>query len=517
MLKENYDIALSPLDLLIFEKAVPADHYLRRLKAAIDFTPCRAQVAECYASEMGRGAIDPVRLLKLLLLQFHYGLSDERVISETQVNFAFRFFLDLPLEAALPEPSLLSQFRTRLGAERFESIFQEIVRQARAAGLVKDRLRIKDATHVLANIAVPTTIQLVAQIRTQLLQEAESFAPEEVTAQRQEADAIRKSTADLKDEARLLRRVEHLRELVAWGEAWLTRIKESPAPICSQPQQEAFENALQLAHKVLKDREPKAGDQLRALSDPEARRNKHGAYYDGYLLDVMIDADSELICGVDALSANADEAANAKNLIEREEAAHSNDIEQLSIDAIGYNGAVLKALSDDPEGPQLTVYVPPKEQPPRHPELFQPDDFTLNQAGDELTCPAGKSTRTRNRDWKDHGWQFHFSVKDCRDCPLRAQCLTPNYRKGRNVSKNDFQAQYRAAQQRATTDEYKLIRKQHPRIERKLNELVRWHDGRRVRYRGRLRVKVQYLLLAVVVNCKRIVRLLTAAPSVQSA
>jgi IS5 family transposase len=56
-------------------------------------------------------------------------------------------------------------------------------------------------------------------------------------------------------------------------------------------------------------------------------------------------------------------------------------------------------------------------------------------------------------------------------------------------------------------------RQEHPAIERKLNELVRWHAGRRMRYRGRLRVQVQYLILAVVVNCKRIVRLLRAAPS----
>jgi len=34
------------------------------------------------------------------------------------------------------------------------------------------------------------------------------------------------------------------------------------------------------------------------------------------------------------------------------------------------------------------------------------------------------------------------------------------------------------------------------------------HNGRHVRYRGRLRVKIQYLLTAVVVNCKRIVKLL---------
>jgi hypothetical protein len=40
----------------------------------------------------------------------------------------------------------LSQFRTRLGEELFTRIFDEVVRQARAKGLVKDRLRLKDAT-----------------------------------------------------------------------------------------------------------------------------------------------------------------------------------------------------------------------------------------------------------------------------------------------------------------------------------------------------------------------------------
>ena len=54
------------------------------------------------------------------------------------------------------------------------------------------------------------------------------------------------------------------------------------------------------------------------------------------------------------------EAANAQALIESEEAAHGSHIESLSSDGIGFNGAVLKALSDDADGPQLTVFVPPK-------------------------------------------------------------------------------------------------------------------------------------------------------------
>ena len=100
---------------------------------------------------------------------------------------------------------------------------------------------------------------------------------------------------------------------------------------------------------------------------------------------------------------------------------------------------------------------------------------------------------------------------------MRANCLKPGRRSARTVTKNDYQAHYEAAKQRATTEEYKQVRKQHPAVERKLNELVRWHDGRRVRYRGNLRVKVQYLMLGVVVNCKRIIRLLTPAPLAQPA
>lgn len=516
MLKSNYDVELTPFDLLVFETFVPADHYLRRLKVAIDFTPLRALVADCYSPDLGRGAIDPVCLLKLSLLQFHYDLSDEGVIRQAQVNVAFRFFLDWSAQTPLPEPSLLSQFRTRLGAERFAKVFQEILRQARAAGLVKDRLRLKDATHLIADLVVPSTIRLLAQTREQLLGAAEVFAPTEVARHREAALEIRQATADLKDPARLLARVAQLRELVEWGAAWQERL-EMGAPPVGPEVYDAFTAALAIARKVLGDREPKAKDKLVSLTDPEARRSGHGEYYDGYLLDLSLDADSGLICALDVLPANGDEAASARALIESEEAAHGNDIESLSIDAVGYNGPVLKALSEDADGPQLTVSVPPKPDWSATPELDQPEDFRLNEAGDELRCPNGETTRTRYRDGKNHAWVYPFRGSQCRDCPLRAKCVSAKNRGARKVSKNDFQPQYRAAKQRATTDEYKQIRKEHPAVERKLNELVRWHDGRRVRYRGRLRAKVQYLMLAVVINCKRIVRLLSVAPAAQPA
>jgi transposase len=167
MLKADSYIAPTDLDQVIFAKLLPVNQYLRRLKAAIDFEPLRALVADCYAVGRGAPAEDPVRLLKLSLLQFPYDLSESQVLRQAQVNVALRFFLDLSVESPLPVPSLLSQFRTRLGAERFERVFNEIVRQARAQGLVKDRLRLKDATPLLANVAIPSPLRLVAQTREQ--------------------------------------------------------------------------------------------------------------------------------------------------------------------------------------------------------------------------------------------------------------------------------------------------------------------------------------------------------------
>jgi hypothetical protein len=51
MLKDDYDIALTAFDQLVFEKLVPPDHYLRQLKAAIDFSGLRALVADCYSPD----------------------------------------------------------------------------------------------------------------------------------------------------------------------------------------------------------------------------------------------------------------------------------------------------------------------------------------------------------------------------------------------------------------------------------------------------------------------------------
>jgi transposase len=509
MLKSDYYTKPTELDLLIFEQLVPKNHYLRQVKAVIDFEFVRPEVEDCYSEEMGRTAVDPVILFKLGFLQQHYTLSDREVIAEAQVNVAFRYFLDLSVTSPLPVPSLLSQFRTRLGVERHQGLFDGIVAQARQYDLVKDRLRLKDATHVIANIAIPSTIQLVAQVRDKLIDSLRPYDPDEVEAALTEVERIRRVTADLKDEVRLLHRVEYLRQVVAWADEVQVQLGPTSRP---DPNRVRFEAALATAHKLLADQDdPDGPDRLRSAVDPEARRGKHGRYYDGYSCDISQDPDSEILTAVNVLPANGDEAADARTLLETEQAAHGNRVEALSIDSIGFQGPLLRELSR-PDGLNLTVYVPPHSQGVADSPYFKPADFELSPDGSRLRCPNQVETDRRHRNDKDTAWVFHFKRSQCAACPLLDRCLARLPAKhGRSVSKNDYQAEYDAARHLAQTEAYAQVRQQHPKVERKLAEMVRYHGGRRARYRGQARVKIQFLLIGLVVNIKRIVRLVTAS------
>jgi transposase len=515
MLQESYYTEPTEMDNLVFDKLVPPKHYLRQVKRLIDFERCRALVQDCYSPTMGRPAEDPVRLIKVEFLQFHYHLSDREVIATAQVNVAFRFFLELSLDSRLPVPSVLSQFRTRLGAQRHQALFDQVVTQAREHGLVHDRLRLKDATHILANIAVPSTLQLVAQTRQRLLASARPYAPQRVAEEEAEAARLRQVTADLTDVDRLVARVAHLRAIVAWADGVQGELGPTPPP--PDPVRRRFEAAVALAHRVLADRDhPEAGDQVRSIVDPEARRGKHGVYFDGYLLDVSVDADSEVLTAVNVLAGNGDEVRDAPTLLAAEEQAQGNDVQALSMDGRGWHGETLRTLSD-PQGLGVEVFVPPP--PLSVSPYFGPDQFTLDARGEVLTCPGGQQTTARQRASSGTGWQFAFARRHCVACAVQPQCLAavPQH-KGRSVFKSDYQAEYAAARERATTAAYAAVRRQHPRVERKLADIVRYHAGRRARYWGQGRVKIQYLLTGMVVNIKRMVKLLSppqAPPALQ--
>ena len=317
---------------------------------------------------------------------------------------------------------------------------------------------------------------------------------------------LRSGTVDLPDAERLAHRVAHLRNLVAWAPELLPPGEPAVPELGSAPQR--LRQALNLAHKVLHDRDnPKAPDKVVSVHDPEARTGWHHQWFTGYSLDIAMDADSELITAVDVLAANADEAANATRLIYQEEQAHGNDVKAMSIDGIGFRGDLIDEWTD-PNGLNLEVIVPPTEPTPS--AGFSPEAFTLDAAQAELTCPAGQTTTTRQRNANDTGWKYRFAPRQCAECPLRRQCMAKpeTTTGGRTVIKNDYEATYRAAREQAKTPRYQEVRRQHSKVERKLGELARWHKARHARYRGQSKVLLQVLLTSIVVNIKCFLKLI---------
>jgi phage-related protein len=275
-----------------------------------------------------------------------------------------------------------------------------------------------------------------------------------------------------------------------------------------------LQQALKVAAKVLDDRDaPHDSDQLRSVQDPDARRAKHGPYYDGYLLDVAVDADSPLITALNVLPGGANEAADAAMLLQREEQAHGNDVQAMSLDAAGFQGPVLHTLTD-PAGLNVEVCTPPRA--PNRAQEMPPEQFTLSADQRSLTCPAGQTTTNRYRHPAD-GWQFSFARATCAACPLQPRCAPqlPKSR-GRTVFKSDYEQDLRAARAKAQSPEYQQVRREHPAVERKIAELVRRHGARHARYWGQTRVLLQQLVTGWVVNIKRVVHLLGALGASQA-
>lgn len=508
MFQRIFHPRLSDFDLQVFEAFVPPDHFLRQALAVIPWDDYEDLLSRYYSPDKGRPPESPTLMFKLQYLCYHCRLSDRQVIDRAKTDIAFRYFLQVDVKNSLPDASSLSRFRGRLGKDGFRNAFDKIVATAREHGLVRDRLRLKDASHVIANIAIPSGLGLVAQTRDKLLAAAEPFDPIRVEGERINIELLRESTQGQSAEGRLEARVTHLQEMLAW-------IDELPTPEDATINRDwqKLVACRKLAHKILNDQEnPKGEDKTWSAVDPESRRGKHGDWYDGYLVDIFVDADSEIITQVNVLPANGEEAADAIALLVQEEEAHGNDVEGVSIDGAGFNGPVLREL-EDPAGLNVDVTVPPKAEPTHG--LFTPDDFALDAEQGVVTCPAGKTSRYRQRDSKQRTTIHRFTARTCQGCALLNTCMenAPN-KFGRSVRKNDYQAEYDRVRQKATTDKYAEVRKEHPKVERKLGEMLNCHGGRRARYRGAEKVTVQELLASAATNVKRIVRL-ACAPTVR--
>lgn len=502
-------------DLAIYKRVLPLKSPLLDALEIIPWESFRPELEKYYCREGGRPTLPVILLLKVLYLQYLYHLSDSKVLERASSDLLFRWFLQVPIICKLPDGSTLSRFRGRIGEEGMQQVFDRLISFARSKGLVSDRLRLKDATHVYANIAVPTTLKLLAQLREKMLAAIEPIDAEVAQGFRIQADRSRVETEKESEEIRLDTRLDLVGDILTW-------MLEQPDPSQESNCQESWKRFIQvraLAQKIVSDcLNPGQGDRTLSVVDSDARRGMHGEFYDGYLVDVLMDADSQLITQLEVLPANGAEAQDAVHLIEREQQAHGNKIEQLSLDGAGFNGPMLRAL-EGPGGMEVDVITPPRDF--GNEEGFASTEFALTSDGEHVTCPAGHTSNKGFQDaTKPNRTTFDFAAKKCWGCPLLAQCnpkMKETSRRGRRVNKNEYEEEYKRARQKSKTEQYQQVRREHPAIERKLGEVARHGRGRCARYCGLAKVKIQQLMTCFTVNVKRLAKLLAVercAPTV---
>ena len=80
--------------IVCLEDLVPKDHLLRKIERAVDFDEIYPMVGEYYCEDNGRPAIDPVVLVKIVLIWHLFGIRSLRqTLKDITVNLAFRWFL----------------------------------------------------------------------------------------------------------------------------------------------------------------------------------------------------------------------------------------------------------------------------------------------------------------------------------------------------------------------------------------------------------------------------------------
>ena len=75
------------------DQVVPADHLVRQIDGVLDLAWVHQELAPYY-SHTGRPSIDPVLMIRMLIVGYVFAIrSERRLCAEVQVNLAYRWFL----------------------------------------------------------------------------------------------------------------------------------------------------------------------------------------------------------------------------------------------------------------------------------------------------------------------------------------------------------------------------------------------------------------------------------------
>ena len=136
------------------DKVVPPDHLVRQIDGLLDLSWVHNELVPFY-SHTGRPSIDPVLMIRMLIVGYVFALrSERRLCAEVQVNLAYRWFCKLGIEDKIPDHSVFCRARR----ERFREsdalrrVFEGVVAMCISAGLVGGEAFSVDASLIRADV-----------------------------------------------------------------------------------------------------------------------------------------------------------------------------------------------------------------------------------------------------------------------------------------------------------------------------------------------------------------------------
>jgi transposase len=430
------------------DEVVPSDHLVRQIAAVLDLSWVHAELRPYY-SRMGRPSIDPVLMIRMLIIGYVFAIRSERALCrEVQVNLAYRWFCGLSIEERIPDHSAFSRARNERfrDSDIFRCVFERVVEACLAAGLVGGEAFAVDASLIAADANKQRSIPGSAWSKMR--------APEAASR------AVKEYLATLNDAA--------------------------------------FGAATEVTPKFVSPSDP-AAQWTGAMRGPA-----FFAYADNYLIDVKFG----VIMDVEASRAvRQAEVGAAKTMIDRTEGRFGVKPERLAADTAYGSAEMLNWLVEERH---IAPHIPVIDKSARHDGTFAREHFRYDHDNDTYTCPAGKTLATSGTLVNDGATLlYRGSALDCGACQFKGRCC-PNT-PARKIPRSLHESARDYARSLAGTPAFEQSRRERKRVEMLFAHLKRILKMGRLRLRGPKGAQDEFTLAAIAQNLRRLAKL-TAQP-----
>lgn len=501
----------------ICEQLIPKDSFFRKFRELIwplikdkDFEPM-------YCNDNGRPPISPSLLAMATILQFYKDLSDREMERACMYDIEIKYALGLRLDERPFDHSSMGDFRKRLlenGKEK--EIFDRILNHLVEAGMIeKNEIQRIDATHVIADIAIPTMVTLVKKGIFEILKplksrnkEAYGRIEKEINIEEYSKEKINEETTGRVD---MEKKKKKLVEVVSEARTVLNHTKNIKADremrrridMLKRILQENIEKGKDGNHQEI-DYKEKPRDIMVSPIDPDARYGvkSEKKRFMGYKANVTETVKSRFITNIKAMSGNRHDGKTAVETVTEQRQNGLIPLKVIGDTAYG-DGINRKLLKEN----GTEVVAPLRVVNGRSKNIYPKSMFHYDEKKQTITCPQGVTTKESYHDHQKDIKAFHFPMSKCNRCPVQRECT--NDKDGRRtVGISSVNRELREAERYNLTEQFKEDMKLRPPIEGKLSELKRYHGLRRARYRRLQKVSLQFYFTAAAVNIKRWIKIL---------